>query len=340
MHRGIHTNIGNPKQPVIEIGGFVSILRRPRTHDVHRLQIDELSIERGSFTIITGKSGSGKSVFLSYLALIRRPTSVDTFLLHEFDRALKRVRTHDIAHLSTGRPSRRVAVWREGPVWRSQAPLIFRRGRRLESLRQRLLGFALQQGELLPQLTVFENVELPLRLQRAPRSIIRQRVEAILEKLDLPREILSSRVNLLSGGQYHRVAIARALVHQPDIVLADEPTANLDDTTAIQTLELIAQARAARATIVMVTHNVSLAKAFATHVIHLDARRTKANVTEARIISVEEQHPLARRTHANDIPHSDGHAPGVPGTRSTDGLRDDRDDDHDDHRRLRWPETW
>jgi putative ABC transport system ATP-binding protein len=196
---------------------------------VHALDGVTLSLRRGSFWALMGPSGSGKSTLLNVLGCLDRPTSGHYFLEGQ-----------DVSGLSDDE---------------------------LSDLRLRHLGFIFQSFHLIPELTVRENIELPLYYLgwESDRSAARAAELAALVGLS---ERLGHRPNQLSGGQQQRVAIARALANDPAILLADEPTGNLDSATGEQIMRLLSQLNAQGKTIVMVTHEPDIA-AFARQRLHL-----------------------------------------------------------------------
>jgi putative ABC transport system ATP-binding protein len=180
-----------------------------------------LTIERGERIAVIGRSGSGKSTLLRLIGG-----------LEPADRGTVRVGDADLGSLSE--PAR--AMWR-----------------------RRDLGFVFQFFNLLPTLTVAENVELPLALNGVSAKASRQRSQALLEELGLG-SCAARFPDELSGGEQQRVAIARAVVHEPVLVLADEPTGNLDVETAGQVLELLRETCDRRGTtLVMATHSAEVA---------------------------------------------------------------------------------
>lgn len=161
-----------------------------------------LDVKAGEFAALVGPSGSGKTTLLNIMGCLDRPTSGHVSVMNEDVLALSDVGLSD--------------------------------------LRNRHIGFIFQTFNLIPVLTAYENVEYPLLIQGVGRRERQQRVRAILEEVGL-REHARHRPDELSGGQRQRVAIARALVTTPRIVLADEPTANLDSETGRTILELMKQ---------------------------------------------------------------------------------------------------
>jgi putative ABC transport system ATP-binding protein len=160
----------------------------------------DLTIARGEFTAIVGPSGSGKTTFLNLISGLDSVTS--------------------------------------GKIWLNGKPLSEMGSGELSDFRRDNIGFVFQAYNLIPVLTVEENVEYIMLLQHVPPGQRRQRVGAILNELGL-EGYESRRPPQLSGGQQQRVAVARAIVSQPAIVLADEPTANLDSQTAIELIEMM-----------------------------------------------------------------------------------------------------
>jgi putative ABC transport system ATP-binding protein len=189
-----------------------------RTSEVETTALDSVSltIRAGEFVAIMGPSGCGKSTLLNVIGLLDNPSSGSYRFLEE-----------------------EVATYPE---------------RRLAQLRKRNLGFIFQSFNLIDELTVFGNVELPLLYQKVPAADRRTRVEAMLEKVG----ILSRRDHLpqqLSGGQQQRVAVARAIVGEPKLILADEPTGNLDSANGEDVMNMLVRLNTEGTTIVMVTHS-------------------------------------------------------------------------------------
>jgi putative ABC transport system ATP-binding protein len=204
------------------------------------LQGASLEIGAGEVVALTGPSGSGKSTLLHCLAGLVLPDA--------------------------------------GRVTLDGAPLPARADARTK-LRRKNIGIVLQFGQLVPELTALENVAMPLLLERVERASAAERAAAWLARLDV-QEVASSRPRDMSGGQAQRVAIARALVAGPAIVLADEPTGNLDSQTARQVMDLILDhVREHAATLVLVTHDEELAASCTDRVIRLVDGRIAAGGT-------------------------------------------------------------
>jgi putative ABC transport system ATP-binding protein len=187
---------------------------------VHALRGVDLTIDRGEFVAIMGSSGSGKSTLMNILGCLDRPSSGEYFLA-------------------------------EKPVARMNAD-------RLAQVRNDEIGFVFQSFELLPKATALRNVMLPLVYSVRHWWGAKARANAALEKVGLKNRT-HHRPNQLSGGQRQRVAIARALVNEPSILLADEPTGNLDSKTSDEIIELFKQLHRAGQTIVIVTHEEDIA---------------------------------------------------------------------------------
>jgi len=199
------------------------IARRYRTggQTVNALDRVDLGIARGEFVGVTGPSGSGKSTLLNVLGCLDRP-----------DAGHYRLEGTDVAGLDDGL---------------------------LSDLRNRRIGFVFQSFHLMPRLTVLENVLLPMRFSRTPFAHdVEARARELLERVGLGAR-MAHRPSELSGGQMQRAAIARSLVLDPALLLADEPTGNLDSKSAADILALLHELHAAGQTVVMVTHDMALA---------------------------------------------------------------------------------
>ncbi len=188
---------------------------------IHALQPLNLDIHKGDFIAIAGPSGSGKSTLLQLLGLVDSPTTGEV-----------RVRGKVAQDLG---------------------------GEQRAALRLRTLGFVFQAFNLLQMLTARQNVEIALTLAGFPRRKRRKRAEELLSAVGLSQR-LEHRPMQLSGGERQRVAIARALANEPDVILADEPTGNLDSQTGREIVSLLEDLNRAGQTIVMVTHNLEIAR--------------------------------------------------------------------------------
>jgi len=193
----------------------------------------DLEIAAGEYVAITGPSGCGKSTLLSVLGLLDVPTSGEYWF-----------------------EGRNVAGWSEA---------------KLNALRRGKIGFIFQSFNLIEELSVFENVELALEYTGTPAAERRRRVRDMLERLDVAHRA-GHRPSQLSGGQQQRVAIARALVAGPALLLADEPTGNLDTAHGNEVMRLLRTINAEGTTVVMVTHSPAHAAQAARTLRLLDGR--------------------------------------------------------------------
>ncbi len=187
---------------------------------VRALRGVSIDFAQGDFVAIMGASGSGKSTLLNLLGCLDRPTSGQYHLAGR-----------DISRLDDDA---------------------------LSAIRSRYLGFIFQSYNLIPQLTVVENIEVPLQYQREERPDVQQRCVRLARLVGLG-DRLYHRPTELSGGQQQRVAIARALVNNPQIILADEPTGNLDTATSVEIMDLLESLNRAGRTIIIITHEPDIA---------------------------------------------------------------------------------
>ncbi|MEO8380895.1 MAG: ABC transporter ATP-binding protein [Acidobacteriota bacterium] len=189
-----------------------------------------LQIASGDFAVLMGASGSGKSTLLNLIGAVDRPTRGQVFLGDVETSALDE--------------------------------------RRLTALRRTSMGFIFQFFNLIPTLNVFENVAFPLSLARRPKGEIRERVNEVLSRIGLAHRA-AHFPNELSGGEMQRVAIGRAIIHHPPLILADEPTGNLDSKTGATILELLRELhQTLHPTIVMATHS-TVAAGFGDYIVRL-----------------------------------------------------------------------
>ena len=189
-----------------------------RTDEIESTALNAVSFEinKGEFVSIMGPSGCGKSTLLNILGMLDKPESGSYEFLG-----------NEVAHLKE-------------------------KGR--SDVRKKNIGFIFQNFNLIDELTVFENIELPLLYNKVPASERKQRVNELLEKIGIAHRA-SHFPQQLSGGQQQRVAVARALITKPPLILADEPTGNLDSSHGNEVMELICDLHEAGTTIVMVTHS-------------------------------------------------------------------------------------
>jgi putative ABC transport system ATP-binding protein len=213
------TSAGPP--PVIALSEIRKVYSTGGAVEVVALESVDLAVERGEFVAIVGPSGSGKSTLLNIVGCLDTPTAGSYRLMGE------EVGGFDLD--------------------------------RLADVRNRRIGFVFQSFHLLPQLTAFDNVELPLLFKGAPARARRERVESLLEQVGLA-DRMHHKPTELSGGQMQRVAIARALACEPDVILADEPTGNLDSSSGGDILELFEGLWEAGHTLLVITHDKAVAR--------------------------------------------------------------------------------
>ena len=189
-----------------------------RTEEVETVALNGvcMTVNDGEFVAIMGPSGCGKSTLLNILGLLDNPTSGQYFL-----------GSQEVGHLHESQRTR---------------------------IRKGQIGFVFQSFNLIDELNVQENVELPLKYQGVPAAERRQRVMDILRRMDISHRA-GHYPQQLSGGQQQRVAIARAVVGRPTMILADEPTGNLDSKNGTEVMQLLRQLNEEGTTIVMVTHS-------------------------------------------------------------------------------------
>lgn len=206
---------------------------RTESIETHALREFSLFVDEGEFVSVTGPSGSGKTTFLNIAGLLEE----STVGIYELD-------GRDVSSLNDRDRSR---------------------------LRNEKIGFIFQSFNLIPDLNLFENVDVPLRYRKLSSGDRKQRVERALESVGLASR-MKHLPEQLSGGQQQRVAIARALVGEPRLLLADEPTGNLDSAMADQVMKFLEQIHADGTTIVMVTHDPDLANRAERNIHLIDGR--------------------------------------------------------------------
>jgi len=227
--------------PLIRLEGLTKVFYTDEV-ETHALSGIHLEIQKGEYVAISGPSGCGKSTLLSILGLLDSPTQ-GTYTLNG----------SQVQELDLGKRAR---------------------------IRNREVGFIFQSFNLIGDLTVFENVELPLTYRGMRASERRDRANASLERVGMGHRA-KHLPSQLSGGQQQRVAVARALVGQPSILLADEPTGNLDSKNGDAVMELLRELHRSGSTICMVTHDTRFAR-HADRTIHLfDGRVVEENVERA-----------------------------------------------------------
>ena len=227
-------------EPVIKLDALTKVFLTDEV-ETHALSGIHLEIQRGDYISVAGPSGCGKSTLLSILGLLDSPT--------DGSYTLNNSPVQELTHSQRAR------------------------------VRNREIGFIFQAFNLIGDLTVYENVELPLTYRGMPSSERRQRVLEALDKVGMAHR-MKHYPSQLSGGQQQRVAVARALGGQPSILLADEPTGNLDSRNGEAVMELLSDLHKEGATICMVTHDPRYAR-LADRTIHLfDGRIVEENFAE------------------------------------------------------------
>ena len=224
---------------MIKIRNLCKSFQRPGEALLEVLHEVDFSVGEGEFVAIVGPSGSGKTTLMNILGLLDRPDSGEYELQGK-----------PVATLS---PEERARV------------------------RNEAIGFVFQQFHLLPRTTATENVELPMLYSARSDSDIQKRAREALCRVGL-EERLTHYPSELSGGQQQRVAIARAMVNDPAVVLADEPTGNLDQKSGRQIMELFRELNRNGSTILLITHDNAVANA-ASRIVHID----DGQLTEARM---------------------------------------------------------
>ena len=215
--------------------------------DIHALDGVDLSIHQNEFVALMGPSGSGKSTLMNVLGCLDSPTSGKYALNGK-----------DVGSM---------------------------RDRQLSEIRNTEIGFVFQSFNLLPRMSSLDNVALPLVYAGISSKQRRARAQEMLELVGLG-DRLKNKPNQLSGGQRQRVAIARSLANSPSLVLADEPTGNLDSTTAQEIMEMLTKVNAQGNTIVVVTHEREIAE-YAQRIIHLkDGRIERHEVLTKKSLSL------------------------------------------------------
>jgi putative ABC transport system ATP-binding protein len=246
----------NPMRKIIEIQDLTKVYGVGNVA-VHALRGVTATVEQGEFVAIMGSSGSGKSTLMNILGCLDRPTS-GTYILDG----------EDVSRLNKNQ---------------------------LASVRNKKIGFVFQSYNLLPRFTAIKNVTLPMMYNGHARISDKERTEHAITMLGSVGlgERASHRPNELSGGQQQRVAIARALINRPSIVLADEPTGNLDTRSSMEIMDLLRQLHDQGVTIVMVTHEVDIA-ACAGRVMYLQDGQIVSDRMDANSIAAKYGHTDGR----------------------------------------------
>jgi len=215
----------NGKNGMDSNGAIIRMEGLQKIYDTGKIKVEalkgiDLTVKKGEFVAVVGPSGSGKSTLMNLLGCLDTPTSGEYILAGEAVAGLERDRLADI--------------------------------------RNRRVGFVFQNFNLLPQISAFENVEMPLLFGGIGKKQRRARVTDLMDRVGLG-ERMDHKPTELSGGQMQRVAIARALAMNPDILLADEPTGNLDSSSGGDIMSLFKELWDQGSTLVVVTHDMALA---------------------------------------------------------------------------------
>jgi putative ABC transport system ATP-binding protein len=246
---GTHHAVDAVRQPpVIRVSDLVKDYSRGDSV-VHALRSVSLDVQPGEFVAVMGPSGSGKSTFMNLIGCLDRPTTGT----YELDGV-------EVTHL--------------GPS-------------QLADLRNQKIGFIFQGFNLLPRMDAFDNVMLPMVYAGVPKGVRQDRAVVALEAVGLG-DRMHHRSSELSGGQQQRVAIARALVNAPSLILADEPTGNLDSRTSVEIMAILQRLNQSGATIVLVTHEPDIASYCSRMVVFKDgvvlSDQTNANPNSAATV--------------------------------------------------------
>ena len=223
------------------------VLRRYTTGDINLIALNSVSlkVEKGEFIAIMGPSGSGKTTFMNLIGCLDRMDG-GTYLLNGQD--VSNLEDNQLAHI-----------------------------------RNKEIGFVFQAFNLLPRISVLKNVELPMVYAGVPAKERRERALSALAKVGLTDRV-NHRPNEISGGQKQRVAIARAIVNNPAVIMADEPTGNLDTKSSIEIMKIFQNLNNEGATVVMVTHEDNISQSAKRVVKFLDGEIIDDHLVEGRVI--------------------------------------------------------
>jgi putative ABC transport system ATP-binding protein len=241
------TPLHDDHEPVIQVRDVHKIYQLGETR-VHALRGVSLEVRRGEFAAIMGSSGSGKSTFMNILGCLDKPTS-GSYLLEGTD----------VSQLEK---------------------------KQLAAIRNRKIGFVFQGFNLLARTTALENTELPTLYARVNKSERQRRALEALRMVGLG-DRTDHFPSQLSGGQQQRVAIARALVNQPSILLADEPTGNLDSRTSVELMEIFQGLNDRGLTIILVTHEHDIAQFARRNIIFRDGKVRRDEVAASRALAAD-----------------------------------------------------
>ncbi len=206
----------------------------------HALYNINLSIDKGEFVFIVGASGAGKSTFLKLIMHEETPTSGEIV-----------INGNNVSDIK-----------------RSKVPYL-----------RRHMGIVFQDFRLIEKMNVFDNVAFAMRAVGKPYSVIKKRVPYVLELVGL-KDKLKNKPNELSGGEQQRVSLARALVNNPEIIIADEPTGNVDPEMSHEIIELLTEINAKGTTVIVVTHEHELVREFGKRVVVIDHGRIKSDTSK------------------------------------------------------------
>ncbi len=212
--------------------------------NVFALDNVSLTIREGEFVAITGPSGSGKSTLMNIVGVLDLPTEGKVFLKEK-----------DVSHMSESD---------------------------LAVIRGQSIGFIFQQFNLFPTFSALENIKIPMELQETEEDEIKKRATSLLEKVGLGDRI-HHKPSELSGGQQQRVAIARSLANNPDVILADEPTGNLDSKTGQYIMGMLTELNKEGKTIIMVTHDLHLAE-YANRIIKIKDGKIEKDYVKNKLV--------------------------------------------------------
>jgi putative ABC transport system ATP-binding protein len=236
------------KIPLISVKHLVKIYEAGE-ENLYALNDVSLDINEGEFIAIMGSSGSGKSKIMNIIGLLDEPTSGDYFFNGKS---------------MTGTSKVERAHWRRDHI-----------------------GFVFQSFNLLPRTTAFDNVELPLIYSSVSKTVRKQKVEEALIAVGL-KERMYHLPNKLSGGQQQRVSIARAIVNNPKVLLADEPTGNLDSKISMEIIQIFQQLNDSGITIVMITHEADIGQTAKKRIVFRDGQIVEEQTISKRLIAKEE----------------------------------------------------
>lgn len=268
------------RNPVLELEGLEQRLIDPERREQFVVRVPQRLVvpQRGVIAIL-GPSGCGKTTLLTILGLLRAPSAPDS---------LKSFR------IWTKKPDGELHMHDLKDLW------MRRKLTQIEKIRRKFIGFALQSGELLPSLTVRENILAPMRLNSMKPAECNQRVRELLHSFGLSRQqeghspkatrLEHSRINKLSGGEYQRVALARAIAHNPTLIFVDEPTSALNRELAWEALSQLRNmqsAHDAHGATIMITHDEQLADAFATTIVRMEPVKGEA---AGEVIEITQHH--------------------------------------------------